>query len=34
MKIREKRATYKSAYGLYEGQKLTLNDFKSGIFPI
>ena len=34
MKIRGKRATYKSAYGLYEGQKLTLNDFKSGIFPI
>ena len=29
-----KRDIYKSAYGLYEGQKLTLNTIKSGILPI
>ena len=26
--------TYESAYGLYGCRKLTLNAFKSGIFPI
>ena len=26
--------TYESAYTLYEGRELTLNAFKSGIFPI
>ena len=26
--------TYESAYRLYEGRELTLNAFKSGIFPI
>ena len=25
---------YACAYALYEGRKLTLNAFKSGIFPI
>ena len=29
-----KRDTYKSVYGLYEGRELTLNAFKSRIFPI
>ena len=29
-----KRDIYKSACGLYEGQKLTLNTIKSGILPI
>ena len=33
-KIRRKRDTYESAYAFYEGQELTLNAFKSGIFPI
>ena len=26
--------TYESAYALYEGLELTLNAFKSGIFPV
>ena len=30
----KKRDTYESAYALYEGRELTLNAFKSGIFPI
>ena len=30
----KKRDTYESAYALYEGRKLTLNAFKSRIFPI
>ena len=29
----KKRHTYESAYVPYEGQELTLNVFKSGIFP-
>ena len=29
-----KKRYYKSAYALYEGQELTLNAFKSGIFSI
>ena len=28
----KKRDTYESAYALYDGQELTLNAFKSGIF--
>ena len=30
----KKRDTYESAYALYEGRELTLNTFKSVIFPI
>ena len=30
----KKRDTYESAYVLYESRELTLNAFKSGIFPI
>ena len=30
----KKRDSYESAYALYEGWELTLNAFKSGIFPI
>ena len=30
----EKRNTYKSEYGLYEGWELVLNAFRSEIFPI
>ena len=30
----EEKDTYESAYALYEGRKLTLSAFKSGIFPI
>ena len=30
----EKRDTYESAYTFYEGRELTLNAFKSAIFPI
>ena len=30
----KKKKTYESAYALYECQELTLNAFKSGIFPI
>ena len=30
----KKRDTYESAWALYEGQELTLNVSKSGIFPI
>ena len=30
----EVKDTYESAYALYEGRKLTLNGFKSRIFPI
>ena len=30
----EKRDTYESAYAFYEGRELTLNAFKSAIFPI
>ena len=30
----KKRDTYESPYALYEGRELTLNPFKSGIFPI
>ena len=30
----KKRNTYESVNALYEGRELTLNAFKSGIFPI
>ena len=30
----KKRDTYENSYSLYEGRELTLNAFKSGIFPI
>ena len=30
----KKISTYESAYALYEGRELTLNTFKSGIFPL
>ena len=30
----KKRDTYYCAYALYEDRELTLNAFKSGIFPI
>ena len=30
----KKRDTYESVYGLQEGWQLTLNTFKSGIFPL
>ena len=30
----KKRDTYESTYALYEGQELTLNAFKCGMFPI
>ena len=30
----KKRDTYESANTLYEGRELTLNAFRSGIFPI
>ena len=33
-KIRRKRNTFESVNALYEGQELTLNAFRSGIFPI
>ena len=32
--LEKKGNTYESAYALYEGPELTLNAFKSGIFPI
>ena len=34
MKIEIKKETYERAYALYEGRELTLNAFRSGIFPI
>ena len=30
----KKRENYESAYALYKGQELSLNAFKSGVFPI
>ena len=30
----KKRDTYESAYAFYEGGEITLNVFKSGIFPL
>ena len=33
-KVKIKKRTYERAYAPYEGQELTLNAFKSGIFPI
>ena len=30
----KKRNTYESAYVLYEGRELSLNAFKSEIFPL
>ena len=33
-KKKMKKCTYESAYALYKGRELTLNAFKSGIFPI
>ena len=30
----KKGDTYESVYGLHEGRELTLNAFKSGIFPL
>ena len=32
--VKIKNDNYESAYALYEGPELTLNVFKSGIFPI
>ena len=31
---KDKKNTYESASALYEGRGLTVNAFKSGIFPI
>ena len=33
MKVRKERYIFKSEYALYEGRELTLNAFKSWIFP-
>ena len=33
-KIRKKRNTFDSISAIYEGRELTLNAFKSGMFPI
>ena len=33
-KLKIKRNSYGSAYALYEGRELTLNDFKSGTLPM
>ena len=30
----KKKDTYENVYALYEGRKLTLNAFRSGVFPI